>query len=245
MRVPRCYTSQPLKQGALISLEEEPAHHLRQVLRLRSGHPIILFDNSGDEYAASLEQVSKQHVKALLTERLRQEAEVALSIHLLIGISRGERMDLAIQKATELGVNRITPLLTNRCVVRLDEKKRRNRMTHWQRVLVSACEQSDRCRLPLLDEPLEITTALSELNPELGLLLDLEGAQSLAQMTQPQNAVSILVGPEGGLTPDERALAKQQGFTGVRLGPRVLRTETAPLAAIAAVQTLWGDFNDG
>ncbi|MCG8486246.1 MAG: RsmE family RNA methyltransferase, partial [Chromatiales bacterium] len=122
MRIPRCYTSQPLKQGALISLEEEPAHHLRQVLRLRRGHQIILFDNSGDEYAASLEQVSKQEGRARLAERLRHEAEATLCIHLLIGISRGERMDLAIQKATELGVNRITPLLTNRCVVKLDEK---------------------------------------------------------------------------------------------------------------------------
>ncbi|MCG7982065.1 MAG: 16S rRNA (uracil(1498)-N(3))-methyltransferase [Candidatus Thiodiazotropha lotti] len=244
MRVPRCYTSQPLKPGALISLEEEPAHHLRQVLRLRPGNPIILFDNSGNEYAANLAQVSKQEVKAELAERLRREAEAALSIHLLIGISRGERMDLAIQKATELGVTQITPLLTNRCVVKLDEKKRRNRMTHWQRVMVSACEQSDRCRLPQLDEPLQITTALSQLNPELGLLLDLEGQQSLVQIAQPTCSVSILVGPEGGLTPDERELAKQKGFTGVRLGPRVLRTETAPLAAIAAVQTLWGDFND-
>ncbi|MCG7898839.1 MAG: 16S rRNA (uracil(1498)-N(3))-methyltransferase [Candidatus Thiodiazotropha weberae] len=245
MRVPRCYTSQPLKQGTLISLEEEPAHHLRQVLRLRPGNPIILFDNSGDEYAANLEQVSKQEVKALLTERLRHETETPLSIHLLIGISRGERMDLAIQKATELGVNRITPLMTNRCVVKLDEKKRRNRMTHWQRVMVSACEQSDRCRLPQLDEPLEITTALAQLKPELGLLLDLQGKQSLAHIPQPENGVSILVGPEGGLTPDEREVAIQHGFTGIRLGPRVLRTETAPLAALAAVQTLWGDFNDG
>ncbi|MBW9271363.1 MAG: 16S rRNA (uracil(1498)-N(3))-methyltransferase [Candidatus Thiodiazotropha sp. (ex. Lucinisca nassula)] len=245
MRVPRCYTSQPLKQGALISLEEEPAHHLRQVLRLRPGHPVILFDNSGDEYTASLEQVSKQAVKALLTERVRQEAEAALSIHLLIGISRGERMDLAIQKATELGVNRITPLLTNRCVVKLDEKKRRNRMTHWQRVMISASEQSGRCRLPRLDEPLEITTALVQLKPERGLLLDLQGKQSLGQIPQPENGVSILVGPEGGLTPNERELAIQHGFTGTRLGPRVLRTETAPLAAIAAVQTLWGDFNNG
>jgi 16S rRNA (uracil1498-N3)-methyltransferase len=243
MRIPRCHTSQPLQQGVLIHLEEEPAHHLRQVLRLRTGNSIILFDNSGDEYAASLEQVSKQTVKAQVTERLRHEAVATLSIHLLIGISRGERMDLAIQKATELGVNRITPLLTNRCVVKLDEKKRRNRMAHWKRVLVSACEQSERCRLPQLDEPEELSLALSQLNLELGLLLDLQGSQSLQQIAPPETSVTILVGPEGGLTSDERELAIQQGFTGVRLGPRVLRTETAPLAAIAAVQTLWGDFN--
>ena len=244
MRIPRCFTSQPLKQGALISLEQEPAHHLRQVLRLRPGHQIILFDNSGDEYAASLEQVSKQEVRAQLAKRLRHEAEATLTIHLLIGISRGERMDLAIQKATELGVNRITPLLTNRCVVKLDEKKRHNRMSHWQRVMISACEQSDRCRLPLLDEPQELSMAISQLDTELGLLLDLQGERGLQQIPQPSNSVSVLVGPEGGLTPEEREMASRRGFTGVRLGPRVLRTETAPLAAIAAIQTLWGDFNN-
>jgi 16S rRNA (uracil1498-N3)-methyltransferase len=244
MRIPRCHTNQPLTKGELLTLEDEPAHHLRQVLRVRPGDQIILFDNSGDEYTANLELIGKQEVKALVSDRLRHEAEAPLSIHLLIGISRGERMDLAIQKATEMGVSRITPLLTTRCVVKLDDKKRRNRMVHWQRVIVSACEQSERCRLPKLDEPLEISMAISQLNTELGLLLDLQSKQNLPNIPPPESSVSIIVGPEGGLTPEERELAIQHRFTSVRLGPRVLRTETAPLAAIAAVQTLWGDFND-
>jgi 16S rRNA (uracil1498-N3)-methyltransferase len=242
MRVPRCYTPQSLTPNLQITLEEEPAHHLRQVLRLRSGNEIVLFDNSGDEYHAHLDQLSKQSVTALVGEKRGHETEAQLSIHLIIGISRGERMDQVLQKATELGVTRITPCLTQRCVVKLDKKKRANRLAHWGRVIVSACEQSGRCRLPLLDEPLDISNAISEQNSELALVLDPKAPQPITQIPTPEFSVSILIGPEGGLTEGERNQALQQGFLGLRLGPRILRTETAPLAAIAAIQTLWGDF---
>ena len=242
MRIPRCYTAQPLTANETIHLEEEAAHHLRQVLRLRSGNPLILFNGNGGEYQAQLAQLSKQGVTALLGERIRQEAEPPLAIHLLIGISRGERMDLVLQKATELGVSRITPCLTQRCVVKLDDKKRNNRMNHWWRVIVSACEQSGRCRLPQLDQPLEFANAISQNSSTLSLILDPTGSQTLANLSPPESSVSILIGPEGGLSDDELDIALQHGFLGIRLGPRVLRTETAPLAAIAAIQTLWGDF---
>jgi 16S rRNA (uracil1498-N3)-methyltransferase len=242
MRIPRCYTNQTLNQGERISLEEEPAHHLRHVLRARAGDEIILFDNSGNEFSASLDQVTKQGVHARIERRLQYEPEAALNIHLMIGISRGERMDLALQKATELGVTQVTPILSQRCVVKLDEKKRVNRVNHWRRVMINACEQSGRCRIPQLDPPQEFATAISQQHDDLALLLDPEAKQALCQISPPDTSVSILVGPEGGLTAKERSLAIQQGFLGLRLGPRILRTETAPLAAIAAIQTLWGDF---
>ncbi|MES9942851.1 MAG: 16S rRNA (uracil(1498)-N(3))-methyltransferase [Candidatus Thiodiazotropha sp. 6PLUC2] len=242
MRIPRCYTTQPLTPHQPISLEDEPAHHLRHVLRMRTGNQIILFDNSGDEFQAHLDQVSRQGVSALVGEQIRHETETQLVIHLIIGISRGERMDLVLQKATELGVTHITPSFTQRCVVKLDDKKRINRMAHWQRVIVSACEQSGRCRLPMLDEPVELSTAISQHNSELALVLDPAAIQPISKIPPPKSSVSILIGPEGGLSDNERDQAIQQGFLGLRLGPRILRTETAPLAAIAAIQTLWGDF---
>ena len=242
MRIPRCYTNQQLTPHQSISLEEEPAHHLRHVLRMRTGNQIILFDNSGDEYQAHLDQVTKQGVTALSGKKLRHETESQLMIHLIIGISRGERMDLVLQKATELGVTHITPCLTQRCVVKLDNKKRANRMTHWRRIIISACEQSGRCRLPLLDEPVELSTAIAQQNSDLALVLDPGGKQPISEIPPPKSSVSILIGPEGGLSDGERDQALQQGFLGLRLGPRILRTETAPLAAIAAIQTLWGDF---
>jgi 16S rRNA (uracil1498-N3)-methyltransferase len=201
-----------------------------------------LFDNSGNEYYALLDQVSKQGVSVLAEEKIRYEAEARLNIHLIIGISRGERMDLVLQKATELGVSHITPCLTQRCMVKLDDKKRANRMTHWRRIIVSACEQSGRCRLPQLDEPVDLSEAVSQNNAELALILDPGGNQPISALSPPESSVAILVGPEGGFTDIELDQARNQGFLGIRLGPRILRTETAPLAAIAAIQTLWGDF---
>ncbi len=242
MRIPRIHTLQTLSQGVPLTLDEASSHHVRQVLRLRTGDPLILFTPQGEEYAARLTQVSKQAVTAHIGEPLRHEPPPDLAIHLMIGISRGERMDFALQKATELGVTRITPLLTRRCVVKLDEKKRTSRMDHWHKVVISACEQSGRCRVPRLDDPRELSTALEEALPGHALLLDHRSEQTLTDLSRPERSVTVLIGPEGGLAPEEREQARNRGFLGVRLGPRVLRTETAPLAAITAIQTLWGDF---
>jgi 16S rRNA (uracil1498-N3)-methyltransferase len=241
MRIQRVYTDQPLRPGGEITLEEEPSHHLHHVLRLQAGDGVRLF-NDGREYAATLGQVDKYGASVLLHELLREEPAPPLGIHLLLGISRGERMDYALQKATELGVTRITPVFTRRCVVKLNEKKQAGRMGHWHKILINACEQSGRCRLPRLDAPLEVGAAVAEHRDGTALLLDHRGEKTLLQITRPQAQVVILVGPEGGLHAEERQQAMAQGFTGVRLGPRVMRTETAPLAAIAAIQTLWGDF---
>lgn len=241
MRIQRVYTDQPLQAGGEITLEESSSHHLYHVLRLQAGDTINLFSD-GSEYTASLGQLGKEGATATLRKLVFEEPEPELAIHLLIGISRGERMDFAMQKATELGVTRITPVFTKRCVVKLNEKKRASRMEHWNKIIINACEQSGRCRLPSLDTPLEVGNAVMTHNNGVSLLLDHRGTKTLQELKRPKTSVTILVGPEGGLSSEERKLAKAQGFSGIRLGPRVMRTETAPLAAIAAIQTLWGDF---
>ena len=242
MRTQRVYTDQPLESGDQITLEEAPSHHLHHVLRLQAGDNINLFNNSGAEYAACLGKIGKQGVTAILGERVAEEPDPKLAIHLLIGISRGERMDFALQKATELGVTRITPIFTKRCVVKLNEKKQVSRMAHWRKIIINACEQSGRCHLPTLDTSLEVGSAIMQHNAGSALLLDHRIDRPLSALEKPNEIVTILVGPEGGLSAEERQLAKAQGFIGIRLGPRVMRTETAPLAAISAIQTLWGDF---
>ncbi|MCU7881399.1 MAG: 16S rRNA (uracil(1498)-N(3))-methyltransferase [Candidatus Thiodiazotropha sp. (ex Lucinoma aequizonata)] len=244
MRVPRFYTRHPLHKDAEVSLEEEPSHHLRQVLRLRTGGSINLFNDNGDEYTTILTFVSKQCVNATVGTQIRREPDSKLTVHLLISISRGERMDFALQKATELGVCRITPVFTKRCVVKLNEKKSASRVTHWNKLVVNACEQSGRCRIPTIDHPVELKEAIARQNSNLALLLDHRSHKRLDHIDNPNSSVSILIGPEGGLSTDERDLADQHGFIAIRLGPRIMRTETAPLAMIAAIQTLWGDFCD-
>jgi 16S rRNA (uracil1498-N3)-methyltransferase len=244
MRVHRFFTNQPLHKNQQITLEEDPAHHIHQVLRLRAGDDVVIFSNHGEEYAATLNQVNKQQVTAILGDCLRHETQSPLTIHLMLGISRGERMDFALQKATELGVNRVTPVFTERCVVKLNEKKRVHRHTHWQRIVINACEQSGRCRIPVIDKPEEFGNALSAMADTTAILLDHRSQSTLHQLVPPKTGLAILIGPEGGLTDGERQLAMQKGFLGIRLGPRIMRTETAPLATIAAVQTLWGDFGN-
>ncbi|MES9968611.1 MAG: 16S rRNA (uracil(1498)-N(3))-methyltransferase [Candidatus Thiodiazotropha sp.] len=244
MRIHRFFTSQELRTDLQITLEEDPAHHIQQVLRLRSGDEVVLFNTNGDEYAATLIQVTKQQVVAGIGNALRHEAESRLRIHLLLGLSRSERMDFAIQKATELGVGQITPILTERCVVKLNEKKSTSRLKHWRRIVINACEQSGRCRVPMIDKALDYAEAVDHVEAGTSILLDHRSQTTLHQIEPPQTNLCILIGPEGGLTSTEREFAMQRGFVGVRLGPRIMRTETAPLASIAAVQTLWGDFSN-
>jgi len=241
MRIQRVYTDQPLQSGAQITLEEAATHHLVHVLRLQTGDSLSLF-NEGREYAASLSEIGRHGAVASVGGLLREETEPKLAIHLLIGISRGERMDFALQKATELGVSRITPVFTKRCVVKLNEKKQAGRMEHWRKIVISACEQSGRCRLPQLDPPLEVGNAVLKYHGGSALLLDHRSDKAITQLTPPAREITLLIGPEGGFSAEERKRALTQGFAGIQLGPRVMRTETAPLAAIAAIQTLWGDF---
>ena len=241
MRRPRVYSVEPLHSGAAVELDANAARHLLQVLRLKSGDPVILFDGSGRDYAAELTTAHKRGASARVGAVVTEEAPLALQAHLAIGISRGERMDFSLQKAVELGVSEITPLFTERSMVHLKGDRLHNRQQHWGGVVRHACEQSGRSRLPRLHQARPFTDWLSGFHGH-GLLLDHRADKSLPDLPPPGNALSLLVGPEGGLCADERRQAMRKGLQAVRLGPRVLRTETAPLAALAAIQVLWGDF---
>jgi 16S rRNA (uracil1498-N3)-methyltransferase len=240
MRISRLFVETALRRGATLTLDARAAHYVSQVLRLRPGQALTLFDGSGLDHAATLLRCDRQACTAEVGDCVAEEPTAALHIALGIGMSRGERMDFAIQKAVELGVGAITPLHTERSLVQLTAERQRKRVEHWRGVLISACEQSGRSRLPGLEEPVPLSDWLARHRG--GLLLHHAAAQTLADLAAPGTGLSLLIGPEGGLSAAERELAGAHDFTAVRLGPRVLRTETAPLAAIAAVQMLWGDF---
>jgi 16S rRNA (uracil1498-N3)-methyltransferase len=238
----RVYTNQPLTNDSQIVLEQSASHHLSQVLRLKREDSVKLFNGNGNEFSGKITQLTKRSVAIELGALLRTEPEAPIDVHLLIGISRAERMDYALQKSVELGVAEIQPIFTQRCMVKLTGKRIDQRMAHWNKIVINACEQSGRCRLPKLQQPCWLRESLGNIPSCSALILHPFSDKSLMNIDPPDGAVSILVGPEGGLTEEESTLAKQSGCTPVRLGPRVLRTETAPLAAIAAIQMLWGDF---
>lgn len=242
MRNPRVYCDLPLPLATEVTLPPEPAAHLVQVLRLKTGAEVILFNGDGQDRTARLTQTDRRGARALIGELLPPEPVPALLIHLALGISRGERMEFAIQKAVELGVAGITPLFAGRGVVQLEGERLEKRLGHWRQVMVSACEQCGRNRLPTLNRAAALVEWLPHLEIGRRLILDHRAPHSLADLPPPSDAVQLLIGPEGGLTEAERELAQHHGFQPVRLGPRVLRTETAPLAALAAMQVLWGDF---
>ncbi len=210
---------------------------------MQPAQEIILFNGrDGRDYPATLLQVGKKAVVAHIISSTAVEPPAKLAIRLALGISRGERMDLALQKSVELGVQQITPLFTQRTQVKLSISRQKKRMQHWQGVITSACEQSGRRLIPELHPPQSLDQWLQKNNGNV-LFMDPEAEASLADMDNPEaSGLCFLVGPEGGFSAEERKAATHAGCTAVRLGPRILRTETAPIAAIAAAQTLWGDF---
>ncbi|CAI8885702.1 16S rRNA (uracil(1498)-N(3))-methyltransferase [Methylocaldum szegediense] len=241
MRVSRLYLPQTLEEGAVLQLDEESAHYLRTVLRLKKGADLIVFNGDGREYSARVLTIGRDGVQVEIGTGRSRDVESPLTIHIGLGISRGERMDLAIQKAVELGVSRITPLFTEHCVVRLDEARRGSRRQHWQKVARSACEQCGRNRVPEIAEPIELRDWVVG-SEGLRLFFDPQAMAGLKDLPQPEGTISILSGPEGGFAEKERILARETGFIPVRLGPRILRTETAVLAALSAIQAIWGDL---
>ena len=243
MRISRLLIPGPLEAGALITLEGEPSHYLKSVLRLRKGWRLSVFDGSGQECLATVEAFGRDTTQLRLETPKHCDRESPLKIHLALGISRGERMDFAIQKAVELGANEITPLMTEFCVVRLDEERKANRHIHWQGIVRSACEQSGRNRLPILHPPCALDDWLTARKAvQGGLILDPEVDRSFGSVPAPQCGLTLLIGPEGGFSEREREGALMHEWTCVNLGPRVLRTETAVIAGLAACQALWGDF---
>lgn len=244
MRIPRIYIDQPLNSGANIMLDGSAARHIASALRMTPGQEIVLFNGLGGEYTAELSKVGKSQVTALVGDGREVDRESALKLHLAIGVSRGERMDWIVQKATELGVTAITPLFTERTEVKLSGERLDKKIRHWQQVAISACEQCQRNRLPTIHNPQSLDHWLSEnttTSSELKLVLHHRTEKRLTQYQAPESAF-ILVGPEGGLSESEINNAMAQGFNALALGPRVMRTETAPLAAISILQSLWGDM---
>ena len=230
--------------GACIELPLAAAHHLTRVLRAAVGDDVVVF-SGGTEFAATITRVGKHGVTVKLAAGRVVDREAPLAFALAQAISGGERMDLTLQKAVELGVKSVQPLFSERSVVRLDAERAAKRIAHWQQVLISACEQCGRNIVPELAVPQPVIDWLGALPPrrtgEGRILLSPHAGARLAELPRPSAAV-LLAGPEGGFTEGEIGLAQQRGFVAVRLGPRVLRTETAALAALAAMQTLWGDF---
>jgi 16S rRNA (uracil1498-N3)-methyltransferase len=241
VRAPRLYVALPLAPGRELDLPPEATVHLARVLRLGAGDPVVLFNGDGRDHPGQLLAASRHGARVRIETTGELEGEPPLRLHLAVGVSRGERMDFVIQKAVELGVVSIQPLFTERSVVRLDAARAERRHAHWHGVLIAACEQSGRRRLPALNPPQALADWLSTATGT-ALLLDPQAERSLAALPAPPGEATLLVGPEGGLSADERARAARSGLVAVRLGPRILRTETAPLAALAALQVLWGDL---
>ena len=243
MRLIRVHAAQPLSAGAEVALPEAAAHHVARVLRLRPGAPLVLFDGSGADFRAEIVAVEGDRVRARVVERTAGLRESPLGITLVQAVSRGERMDWTLQKATELGVRAIQPVLSARSVVRLDGQQAAKKHRHWQAIVAGACEQCGRSVLPEVRPPLDLPRFLAEV-PREGqrLVLSPTGPGSLAGLPGMAARVELLIGPEGGLDDAELAAAERAGFAPVRLGPRVLRTETAGIAALAVLQALWGDL---
>ena len=242
MRIPRIYSARLLEAGIDVELETGPSQHIARVLRMPVGAELILFDGRGGEYPAAISAIGKKHVTATTGEHCPTELESPLAIHLGIAVSRGERMDWVVQKATELGVAVITPLFSERTEVRLSGERARRKLCHWQQVAISACEQCGRNTLPRIEPLARLEDWLGTAEADCRLVLHHRADGAAPESDKPPARVALLTGPEGGLSAQEITAAERSGYRALRLGPRVLRTETAPLAAIAILQARWGDL---
>ena len=242
MSAPRFYLDQPLAPGARFSLPPGPARHAARALRLAADDAVILFNGLGGEYSARIERINKDEVAVSVTGFEAIERESRLRVMLAQGISSGERMDYTLQKAVELGVATIQPIAARRSVVKLAGERADKRIAHWQGVVASACEQCGRNQVPPVAPPQTLAHWLGQRQAGRLLFLSPLAEARLADLPQPSAMDCLVAGPEGGFDADEIAALRAAGAIPVRLGPRVLRTETAALAALAAMQALWGDF---
>jgi len=244
MHVPRLYTPENLADGEELRISGQAAHHAANVLRLTAGAAILVFDGRGHEHRASITAVYRSDIQLAVHEAVSTRTESCLDISLLQGIARNDHMDLILQKAVELGVNTIQPLWMQRSQTHLKKERLARRIKHWEAVIINACEQCGRATLPGLSPVQNYTNWINTAGlAGTGIMLQPESDALMKQLEPNENHVSVLVGPEGGMTAEEQTMAVTAGFQGIRLGPRILRTETAALAAVSAIQTLWGDFN--
>jgi 16S rRNA (uracil1498-N3)-methyltransferase len=243
VRIIRSHVNQPLAVGQRVTLPEDSSLHLLRVLRLAPGDLVTLFNGDGYDYAARLLTAAKRGAEAEIIGKQVVPRESPLQITLAQGLARGEKMDLVLQKATELGVTAFAPVLTERTEVKLDPERAAKRLAHWQGVLSAACEQSGRAAMPVLHPPQSLAGYAAVETAALKLALDPGGELDLAAAApEPGQGIALVVGPEGGLSERDLATLRAAGFRGLRLGPRILRTETAGLAAVAALQAMYGDL---
>lgn len=241
MQIARIYSPQKLSVDADIKLSVDASRHLLRVLRHRPGDLVIIFNGEGGEYHGELLVVENNSAVIRLRQYVDVNRESPLAIHLVQGVSRGERMDMVVQKATELGVASITPLFTKRCTVKLSGSRLEKRIEHWQAVAVSACEQSGRCRIPKIHPAKRLEVLVSNYLGT-GYLCDTETKEGFREHNVQDDVVTLLIGPEGGFSHEEIRVAIEYGFQSLSLGPRILRTETAPIVAMTLLQTRFGDL---
>ena len=242
MRIPRIYEAADLRPGATLSLSDDAANHVGRVLRMQVGQALVLFNGQGGQYAAEISQVDKKTVQVLVGEFADQDCESPLAFHLGQVISRGEKMEFTIQKSVELGVDEITPLFSRRGGVKLTGERLEKKIQQWQSIAIAACEQCGRNRVPVIRPAMPLSDWLAEQTDEMKLNLHPRAEFSVNTLPAPKAGVRLLIGPEGGLSDEEISQAGAQGFIDILLGPRVLRTETAALTAITALQCRFGDL---
>ena len=241
MRTVRLYVNCALAASSELELPPEASHYVGKVLRAKVAQSLRLFNGDGQEYSATVTAVNKKSVIVAIQAASNGQPPSPLHTHLGQVMSRGDRMDYAIQKATEIGVNAITPLSSERCEVKLDLQRLKKRLHHWQQIAISACEQSGRSDVPTIYQPVLLSQWLEQVEAQQKLVLHPHNTVRLTELATP-NSCALLIGPEGGLTDAEVNAAQTQGFQAMLLGPRILRTETAPVASLSLLQHLWGDY---
>lgn len=244
MALTRLFVRSALQPGQDLTLDSEQTHYLGRALRLRAGDSLSVFSAESGEFDATIRSIQKSSAEIAIGGAIATTTESPLKVHLVQGVSRGERMDFVVQKATELGVKRISPVLTEYGVVKLDGVRAAKRREHWQKIAESACEQSGRTRPPLIDDvlPLKSWFGAKTQEADVDLILKPGATTPMASLSAPKTKVCLLIGPEGGFSASEYDDAEVSGFKAVSLGPRVLRTETAAIAAVTVAESLWGDL---
>lgn len=242
MRISRVYVNSLISVGKTIKLDHRVHHHIIHVLRLQPGQILRVFNSRGGEYEGTLDRLDNKTSGVIINRYIECHRESATKTRLLQGISRSDHMNFALQKTVELGVHEIYPILTRRCTVKLVASRVHKKMRHWEQIIISSCEQCGRTRVPKLYPPITLSKYFFNRPPHFGIVLDPTSNNTLSELISDLKDITILVGAEGGLTDEEIALASENGFHTIRLGPRILRTETAGITALAAVQTLWGDL---
>ncbi|GMQ47724.1 16S rRNA (uracil(1498)-N(3))-methyltransferase [Vibrio sp. 10N] len=242
MRIPRLYHPETIQSLGTLALSDDAAGHIGRVLRMKEGQEVLLFDGSGHEFPATITSVGKKNVDVEIREKIAASIESPLDLHLGQVISRGDKMEFTIQKSVELGVNTITPLISERCGVKLDAKRFEKKLQQWQKIAISACEQCGRNTIPVIRPIMSLEEWCAEPSDALKLNLHPRAKYSINTLPEPVQKVRLLIGPEGGLSAQEIEMTEQYQFEETLLGPRVLRTETAALTAITALQVRFGDL---